>query len=203
MFAKLVAKLVGTSNLKTIVTNKNYDLGTGRFGHSAVSNQRGEMFVFGGFGKGLMLNSLLKYTPANCSQLKNKIDCCSKVFTDNCVWYNECMEYDQTLLNNHINSALTSSSGGSPKKNSHALSSDNDQNTFCHPNFNVHRPDRLTNGSFLSDHRSKCPMKFHNNEKACKKITSCPNCLENSAQCVSWQFTSVDSPLDCSLQINC
>lgn len=166
--------------------------GTGRFGHSSVVH-RNEMYIFGGFGNGLMLNSLLKYIPANCSQQKNKNDCCKMVFTLNCVWDDEkkvCMEYSEEmapLLNNRINTALTNGTILRKKQNSFMLgtSSETDQNTFCNLNFNVYNVDRLNSSNSSNDYyRNKCPIKFSNNNELCKKQSNCPTCLENSYNCV-------------------
>lgn len=165
------------------------NLGTGRFGHTSVV-YKNEMYIFGGFNS-IMLNNMLKYVPASCSQQKSKNDCCKLVFTLNCVWEEEkklCMEYneDMALLNNKINTALTNANS---KKNNYILGSPpsnaNDQNTFCHLNFNAYNIDRLNSSNSSNDYfRTKCPIKFSNNNELCKKQTTCPTCLENSYNCV-------------------
>lgn len=151
------------------------------------------MYIFGGFN-GIMLNNMLRYIPPSCSNLKTKNDCCKLVFTLNCVWDSEkklCMEFNEEmiLLNNRINTALSTNTS---KKNYILGTSDsvplNDFNTFCHPNFDVYSIDRpnSSNSNSSTDYslRSKCPIKFSNNNEACKKQTNCPSCLENSYNCV-------------------
>ena len=164
------------------------NLGTGRFGHTSIVHDN-EMFIFGGFNS-FMLNNLIKYVPTNCSQLKSKNDCCKLVFTLNCVWDDEkklCMEYneDMTLLNNRINTALTNGSNNNNSKKNYLLNSStsSNDNTFCHPNFNVYNVDRL-NSSSNDYSRNKCPIKFSNNNEICKKQTNCHNCVSNSYNCV-------------------
>ena len=149
--------------------------GTSRFGHSAIEFEN-RMIVFGGFNS-LMLNNIMQLIPANCSQQTTKGQCCNSVFVNNnnCVWEDEqCMEFNE--LSNRINTATPSA-----KKNSstNSGSSDGDVDTLCHPNFNV---DRLANGSLP---RSKCPIKFSNNNEVCKKITSCSQCVGSQCVCLN------------------
>jgi len=160
--------------------------GTGRFGHTSVAYKNSEMYTFGGFN-GIMLNNMLKYVPANCSQQTSKSECCTLVFTLNCVWNDQkklCMEFNEEMavLNNRINTALPNN----PKKNNYILASSatsNDQNMYCHLNFNAYNVDRL-NSSSTDQFRSRCPIKFSNNNELCKKQSNCPSCLENSYNCV-------------------
>lgn len=60
------------------------NMGTGRFGHTSVVH-RNKMYVFGGFN-GVMLNTMFKYYPANCSSVRAKPDCFKMRFSLNCVW---------------------------------------------------------------------------------------------------------------------
>lgn len=165
------------------------NLGIARFGHSSVVHDN-KVYIFGGFSMAFMLNTLLIYHPSNCSEQtkSGQSQCCKKVFSLNCIWNDQeqqCQEYSEDMtLGNRINTAALPNANSKKNSNTDNLSAsaDGDANTLCHPNFIV---DRLANGNFSQDYsRSKCPIKFSNNNESCKKVTSCRNC-ENSLQCVS------------------
>lgn len=70
--------------LKDPAASLKYSTEIGRFGHTAAIYDN-SMFVFGGFN-GLMLNSLLKYTPGDCSLFNTKSDCLKLKPGVSCVW---------------------------------------------------------------------------------------------------------------------
>lgn len=70
--------------VKDPAASLKYSTEIGRFGHSAVIFEN-SMFIFGGFN-GLMLNSILKYTPGDCTAFGSKSECQKRKPGVSCVW---------------------------------------------------------------------------------------------------------------------
>ena len=134
---------------------------TGRFGHSTVLYQE-TMVIYGGFN-GILLNSILKYTPGNCSSLTSKSSCIKSKPGTSCLWNDD---------------RCTSSS----IRHTFGNASPSLFNTFTNSNYETSES-RTSASSTLNE---KCPNRSTatNFTDLCLKQSSCPSCLENSYGCV-------------------
>jgi hypothetical protein len=131
------------------------NVGTGRFGHSSVVYQN-EMYVFGGFN-GIMLNTMFKYYPGNCSSVRVKHDCFKMRFSLNCVWNDDQKLCEQAhFYSKRLPSTLT-------------IGTDSAHNSSISSALTV---------------KHKCPIKHVNYNELCEKQTNCPSCMENTYGCV-------------------
>ena len=131
------------------------NVGSGRFGHTGVVYQN-HMYVFGGFN-GIMLNTMFKYYPGNCSMIRSKNDCFKMRFSLNCFWNEEEKLCEETRFFSKR-----------PSKEVYLDPNNKDNNS-------------TTSLSFL---KNKCPIKHVNYNELCEKLANCPSCLENSYGCV-------------------
>lgn len=97
---KFLAYDISCDSWKTLddpVISNVYDKTTfGRYGHSSVVYEDA-LYIFGGFN-GIMHNSLLKYTPGNCSNYDTLEECNYSKIGVKCVWNNEkslCQSFQQ------------------------------------------------------------------------------------------------------------
>lgn len=132
----------------------------GRFGHTAAMFE-GSMYVFGGFN-GLMLNSVLKYTPGDCSLFSNKSDCLKSKPGTSCVWNEDKIGCQPFYI-------VKPQPGGVAAAASTALTSTS--------------PSSWTQLGVWSP-REKCGQRAANFSDLCQRQTTCPSCLENSYGCV-------------------
>ena len=128
----------------------------GRFGHSAVAYEN-SMYVFGGFN-GLMLNSILKYTPGDCTLFGNKTDCLKRKPGTSCIW----------------NEGKTGCQAFSVLKSS---------TTALASTINTSMSSMWTQPSWSPKDKT-CSDRAANFSDLCQRQTTCPSCLANSYGCV-------------------
>lgn len=126
---------------------------TGRFGHSTVIYD-GSIYVYGGFN-GVMLNSLLKYTPGNCSSHSDQLSCERAKPGRICAFNSE----------SSICQSITSPSSSKP---SSSLVTGH-RNIFL---FSEKNP-----------WRDRCD-RYSNSTHPCNRQVTCESCLDNNYGCV-------------------
>lgn len=135
---------------------------SGRFAHSTLL-YLDTMIVYGGFN-GLLLNSILRYTPGNCSSFPSRATCIKSKPGTSCLWNEERNSCTSSI---RLHSPL---SNESPSMFNHfSPTSYGSSESRSSPTLNEKCPSRSTSSNFTD---------------LCLKQNTCPSCLENSYDCV-------------------
>ncbi|RWS30423.1 attractin-like protein [Leptotrombidium deliense] len=136
-------------------------VGVGRYGHTAEV-YRNSMYVFGGFN-GLMLNSILKYSPGDCAHFKDEHNCNETKSGFLCVWNSK-----QSVCESFMKSkAVPFKFGSSIKEYPPDLP-----------------PPHLSSFYSIWPQNKRCRPRNSNSTDLCPKQNTCPSCLENTYGCL-------------------